>query len=148
MAQDIKFPRLNSIIISGHVTREVELRYTPKGTSTARVGLAFNRVYRNAEGNWIEEPNFLDISVWGKQAELCAERLHKGSPIIVEGYLRTSSYTDRDNQQRKFVEIVSNKIQFLEKTSSGYDEMSSEDGNTKYKADDPDQNVTDDDVPF
>lgn len=148
MAKDIKFPRLNSIVISGHLTREVELRYTPKGTPVAKIGLAFNRVYQGQDGNWVEESNFLDVSVWGKQAELCSERLHKGSPVIFEGYLKTSMYTDKDNQQRKFVEIVANKIHFMEKTGSSYEEGPSGEPAANYDVDTSDQNVTDDDVPF
>ncbi len=148
MAQDIKFPRLNSVIISGHLTRDVELRHTAKGTSVAKIGMAFNRVYKTAEGNWNEEASFLDISAWGKQAELCSERLHKGSPVIVEGYLKTSFYNDRDNQQRKSVEIVANKFHFLEKTESTYDDSSRAEAPVDYDAEKMDKNITDDDVPF
>ena len=148
MAQEIKFPRLNSVLISGHVTRDVELRYTPKGTAVARVGIAFNRVYQNNEGAWVEEASFMDVSVWGKQAELCSERLRKGSPVIFEGYLKTSMYNDKDNQQRKFVEIVANRVHYLEKTASGYDEAPPPSAPTGYDAGSNDQNVTDDDVPF
>ncbi len=148
MAKEIKFPRLNSVMISGHLTRDVELRYTPRGTPVAKLGIAFNRVYQGQDGNWIEEANFMDVSVWGKQAEFSSERLRKGSPIIVEGYLKTSNYTDKDNQQRKFVEIVANKLHYLEKTGSSYDESPSEEAPSNYDANTADQNVTDDDVPF
>jgi|SRR5690554_4182038 len=147
MAQEIKFPRLNSVMISGHLTRDVELRYTPKGTPVARIGIAFNRVYQNAEGNWIEESSFMDVSVWGKQAELSAERLRKGSPVIFEGYLKTSMYTDKENQQRKFVEIVANRVHYLEKTGS-YEDSPPADSPSGYNTSSSNQNVTDDDVPF
>jgi single-strand DNA-binding protein len=148
MAQEIKFPRLNSVIVSGHLTRDVELRYTPKGTPVAKIGIAFNRVYKNAEGTWTEESNFLDVSSWGKQAELCSERLHKGSPVIIEGYIKTSFYNDKENQQRKFVEIVATKFHFLEKSESTYEGSPSSEPAKGYNVEDNDQNVTDDDVPF
>ncbi len=144
MAQDIKFPRLNSVMISGHLTREVELRYTPKGNPIARLGLAFNRVYLGADGNWVEEVNYINVKSFGKYAESCAEKLHKGSPVIVEGYISTYSYTDKDQQQRRLVEITANKIHFLEKQTSGEGFQNS--NNQDFES--SDQTVTDDDVPF
>ena len=141
MAQSIKFPRLNNVILSGHLTREVELRYTPNGKPIARLGIAFNRVYLNSDGNWIEEANFIDAKAFGKQAELCAERLHKGSPVIIEGSINTSSYTDRDNQPRKSVEINVAKFHFLEKANVAGDQAED-------SFDRGGQPVTDDDVPF
>ena len=148
MAQEIRFPKLNSVILSGHLAREVELRYTPKGTPVAKFAIGFNRSYQNAEGNWIEESSFLDVRVWGKQSEICAEKLHKGSPVIVEGYISTSLFTDKENNQRKYVEIVASKVHILEKTASaGYED-------SPYKPDNSpdvgqrDGGVTDDDVPF
>jgi single-strand DNA-binding protein len=141
MAQNIKFPRINNVMISGHLTREVELRYTPNGKPIARIGIAFNRVYLNAEGNWIEDANFIDVKAFGKQAELCAERLHKGSPVIFEGYINTSSFTDRENQPRKTVEINVSKVHFLEKNVD-----TSEQNEDSFERNS--QSVTDDDVPF
>lgn len=148
MAQEIRFPRLNSVMLSGRLTRDVELRYTPKGNPVAKMSIAFNRIYRDSEGNWQEESHFVDVSCFGRQADDCAQKLHKGSPIIVEGYINTYSYTTNDNQQRKVVEIIANKIHFLEKQYSQEDETNrSEKVTDDFEANEQ-SNITDDDVPF
>lgn len=151
MAQEIKFPRLNQVIISGRLTREVELRYTPKGNPVAKMSLAFNRVYRNSEGNWIEESHFLDVQSFGPNAEDCAAKLHKGSPVIVEGSINTYTFTTTDNQQKKVVQIDARRVQNLEKQF--YDENKSQDPPAAKKQDDnfgdqDESQITDDDVPF
>ncbi len=154
MAQDIKFPRLNHIILSGRLTREVELRYTPKGTPVAKMNVAFNTVYRNNEGNWIEESHFLGVQTFGQNAEDCAAKLHKGSPVIVEGSINTYSFTTNENQQVKVVQVDARRVQNLEKQY--YSEHESSESNeppAKNKKDDSfedqsDNQITDDDVPF
>jgi len=144
MAQDIKFPRLNSVIISGHLTRDIELRYTPKGIPVARLSIAFNRVYLGSDGSWVEEANYINVKTFGKTAQNCSERLHKGSPVIVEGYISTYNYTDKDQQQRRNVEITASKIHFIAKTAYS-DDVQANQGDD---FDAPDNVVTDDDVPF
>jgi len=141
MAREIRLPKLNNVIISGHLTRDVELRYTPKGTAVARMSIAFNRRYQGTDGQWVEESHFLDVTAWAKTAELCSQRLTKGSPVIVEGSLTTSNYTDRDGNQRKSVEITAQKVHFIEKSGSmdDYDTPTMDQDDGKF---------TDDDVPF
>jgi single-strand DNA-binding protein len=88
---------------------------------------------------------------WSKRGEQCAESLHKGSPVVVEGYIRTRSYVDSNNQNRKITEIVANKVSFLEKTGFAPDQDSqptSNTSNTSYQPKDSGANITDDDVPF
>jgi len=149
MAQDIRFPRINSVMLSGHLTREVELRYTPKGSPVARMGLAFNTAYKNQEGNWIEEPHFIDVKAFGRQAEACATKLHKGSPIIVEGSFNTFVLTNKDNQQRRFTDIIANRIHFLEKQSYSSEEnpAANSDSDEEFE-NNATSDLTDDDVPF
>ncbi|MCB5230348.1 MAG: single-stranded DNA-binding protein [Candidatus Cloacimonas sp.] len=143
MARDIRLPKLNSVIISGHLTRDVELRYTPKGTAVAKFSVAFNRNYQGSDGNWVEEAHFLDIVAWARTAEISAERLSKGSPVVVEGYLSAQTFTDKEGAQRKRVEIVANKIHYIEKTDytgGDYEAPPIDEGG--------DSKFTDDDVPF
>ncbi|MCK4696134.1 MAG: single-stranded DNA-binding protein, partial [Candidatus Cloacimonetes bacterium] len=82
MAKELRLPRVNSIIISGRLTRDIELRYTPNGTPVVKLSLAFDRSYQK-DGEWQQETSYIDIVVWSKRAEQCAEFLHKGSPILV-----------------------------------------------------------------
>ncbi|HPR16894.1 MAG TPA: single-stranded DNA-binding protein [Candidatus Cloacimonadota bacterium] len=142
---ELRFPKINQIFLSGRLTRDVDLRYLPNGTPVAKLSLAFDRSYQK-DGEWQQETSYIDVTVWSKRGEQCAEELHKGSPVLVEGYLRTRSYVDSNNQNRKVTEVVAAKISFLEKGDAGTDSYSSNQNDL------PDQNtdhgITDDDVPF
>jgi single-strand DNA-binding protein len=146
---DLRLPKINAITISGRLTRDVELRYTPTGTPVARLSLAFDRNYRDASGEWKQESSFIDVVVWEKRAEQCAQTLHKGSPIMIEGYLKTRSYIDKDNNNRKITEIVAQRVHFLEKTVGEVSEHSSSYKKDDYETDEElTSTTTDDDVPF
>ena len=95
----------------------------------------------------MQDTSYIDITVWSKRGEQCAEYLRKGSPVLIEGYIRTRSYVDSNNQNRKVTEIVANKISFLEKTGFTTEKLE-EQPETKKETETPDANVTDDDVPF
>ena len=143
---DLRFPKINTIVLSGRLTRDVDLRYIPNGTPVAKLSLAFDRSYQK-DGEWQQETSYIDIVVWSKRAEQCAEFLHKGSPIIVEGYLKTRTYVDKDNQNRKITEIVANKVNFLER--AGTQPSGLEDTQEKeIVKNDSAKDITDDDVPF
>lgn len=153
----MRFPRLNSIIISGHVARDLELRYTGKGTPFVRFVIGVSRSYLGSDGNWVDEASFIDIVAWSKLAENCAQKLKKGSPAIIEGYLSASIYTDKDNNQRKSTEIVASRVQFLEKTGGQHDYQGPKENaegarlreDYSNQADEHGESkFTDDDVPF
>ncbi|MDD3051065.1 MAG: single-stranded DNA-binding protein [Candidatus Cloacimonetes bacterium] len=146
MAHELRFPRINSIIISGRLTRDVELRYTPKGSPVARIPIAFDNVWKDANGEWQQESHFIDVVAWNKLAETSAERLHKGSPVIVEGNLKTRTYVNKENQNVKIVEISASRISNLEKNDdySGTNDVSE----PKFSNNSLEESVTDDDVPF
>ena len=96
----------------GNLTRDPELRYTASGAAVASFGLAVNRKYK-AGDEWKEEVCFVDITVWAKQAENCAEYLHKGSSVFLEGRLNFQSWETDTGQKRTKLEVVANNIQFL-----------------------------------
>jgi single-strand DNA-binding protein len=102
----------NKVLLMGNLTRDPELRYTASGAAVASFGLAVNRKYK-AGDEWKEEVCFVDITVWAKQAENCAEYLHKGSPVFVEGRLNYQSWESDTGQKRNKLEVVANTIQFL-----------------------------------
>jgi single-strand DNA-binding protein len=145
---ELRFPRINTIILSGRLTRDVELRYTPSGTPVAKLSIAFDRAYKDQAGEWQQETSYIDVTVWSKRAEQCAQELHKGSPILVEGYLKTRMYVDKDNNNRKITEIIAQKVSFLEKAAS----EDSDYGDSYKKGEVHDEEftstTTDDDVPF
>jgi len=113
MAKDLRFPRVNIIIISGRLTRDVDLKYTQSGTPVAGLSIAFDRAYQK-DGEWVQETSYIDVTVWSTRGEQCAQELHKGSPVLIEGYLQTRSYVDKDNNNRKATSIVASRVNFLE----------------------------------
>lgn len=104
---------LNRVILIGNLTRDPELRYTPSGVPVCRLGLAVNRNYTNKNGERVEEVDFLNITTWRQQAENCAQFLQKGSPIAIEGRLRSRSWETEEGQKRYALDVTADRVQFL-----------------------------------
>ena len=110
----------NKVMIMGNITRDIELRATPKGTSVADIGLACNRVRMGEDGQKIEEVTFVDVTLWGRQAELASQYLGKGKPVFIEGRLQTDSWTDKESgKQRSKLKVVGENMQFIGAPSGG-----------------------------
>jgi single-strand DNA-binding protein len=107
----------NKVILIGNLTRDPELRYTPQGTSVCNFGLAVNRKYKQGE-EMKEEVTFINIVVFGKQADTCGQYLNKGSSILVEGRLQERRWETEDGQKRSKHEIVAQNIRFMSKKQS------------------------------
>lgn len=104
----------NKVILVGNLTRDPELRYTPKGSANARLGLAVNRKYKDANGQLQEEVSFIDIDAWGQQAETIAQYMRKGGAMLIEGRLRQESWEDKQTgQKRTALRVVLENFQFL-----------------------------------
>ncbi len=105
----------NKVILIGNLTRDPELRYTPKGTAIAKIGLAINRSWRDANGELKEEVTFVDVDAFGKQAETLGNYMKKGRPIMVEGRLKLDTWEDKQtNQKRSKLGVVMEAFQFLD----------------------------------
>jgi single-strand DNA-binding protein len=105
----------NKVILIGNLTRDPELRYTPKGTAIAKLGLAMNRTWRDEAGQTKEEVTFVDVAAFGKQAETLGHYMKKGRPIMVEGRLKLDTWDDKQtNQKRSRLEVVLESFQFLD----------------------------------
>lgn len=105
---------LNQVLLLGNLTRDPELRYTPKGMAVADLGLAVNRAWSDDQGQRQEETTFVDVTVWGRQAELAREYLVKGRGVLVEGRLQVDSWEDRQSGQRRHkLKVVAENLQFL-----------------------------------
>lgn len=104
----------NKVILVGNLTRDPELRYTPKGTAIAKLGLAVNRVWTNEAGEKKEEVTFVDVDVFGRTAENVGQYMRKGRPILVEGRLRLEQWDDKQTgQKRSRLGVVAETVQFL-----------------------------------
>lgn len=113
----------NKVIVMGNLTRDPELKYIPSGSAVGNLSLAMNRKYKGNDGEMKEDVCFVNIVVWGKQAESCNEYLSKGSPLFVEGRLQSRSYETKEGQKRNVLEIVAERVQFLGgKKKAGGDE--------------------------
>lgn len=107
-------PSLNKVFLAGNLTRNPELRYTPGGTAVAQFGMAVNRRFRNRDGQMQEEATFVDIEVWGRQAETASEYLSKGSPVLVEGRLKLDTWESKQTGERRSkLRVVGERVQFL-----------------------------------
>jgi single-strand DNA-binding protein len=96
----------NKVILMGNLTRDPELRYTPKGTALAKIGLAVNRLWRTETGETKEEATFVDVEAWGTQAENISKYMKKGSPLLIEGRLRLDQWDDKQTGQKRSKLVV------------------------------------------
>jgi single-strand DNA-binding protein len=110
---------LNKVMLIGNLTRDPELRYLQSGTAVCDFGLAVNRSYRTGGGEQKEEVLFIDVTAFGKQAEIVSEYLQKGRPVFVEGRLRLDQWTGNDGQRRSKINVVLENFQFLDSRGGG-----------------------------
>ena len=104
----------NKVILLGNLTRDPEVRYTPKGTAVAELGMAVNRVYTAENGEKREETTFVDVTLWGRTAEIAGEYLKKGRPVFIEGRLQLDSWEDKTSgQKRSKLKVVGEGLQLL-----------------------------------
>ena len=104
----------NKVILMGNLTRDPELRYTPKGTAIAKIGLAVNRVWTTETGEKKEEVTFVDVDIFGRTAENVGQYMRKGRPIMIEGRLKLDQWDDKQTGQKKSkLGVVAETVQFL-----------------------------------
>jgi single-strand DNA-binding protein len=104
----------NKVILLGNLTRDPEVRYTPKGTAVTDLGLAVNRTYTADNGEKREEVTFVDVTFWGRTAEVAGEYLKKGRPVFVEGRLQLDSWDDKTSgQKRSKLKVIGENMQML-----------------------------------
>jgi single-strand DNA-binding protein len=108
----------NRVILVGNLTRDVELRYIPSGMAVTDIGLAVNDRRKNASGEWVEETTFVDVTLWGRQAEVASEYLTKGAPVLIEGRLKLDSW-EKDGQKFSKLRVTGEKMQMLGSRGGG-----------------------------
>lgn len=108
----------NRVILVGNLTRDPELRYTPSGTAVTDIGLAVNDRRKNAQGEWVEETTFVDVTLWGRTAEIASEYLGKGAPALIEGRLKLDTW-ESDGQKRSKLKVIGEKLQLLSARGGG-----------------------------
>jgi len=110
----------NKVILCGNLTRDPELKYTPKGTAIARLGLAMNRKWKTESGESKEEVTFVDVDAFGKQAETLAQYLKKGRAVLIEGRLKLDQWEDKNtNEKRSKLGVVLESFSFVDSGKGG-----------------------------
>lgn len=102
----------NRVILVGNLTRDPELRYIPSGTAVTEVGLAVNDRRKGANGEWIDETTFVDVTLWGRTAEVASEYLNKGSSVLIEGRLKLDTW-EKDGKKNSKLRVIGERMQML-----------------------------------
>ncbi len=109
----------NKVILAGNLTRDPELRYTPKGTAIAQITLAVNRKWKSETGEMREEVSFIDVDAFGRQAEVIGQYLKKGRPFLVEGRLKQDTWEDKNTKQKQSkIKVVLEGFSFIDSNRS------------------------------
>ncbi|MGB4728888.1 MAG: single-stranded DNA-binding protein [Thermogutta sp.] len=143
----------NRVILVGNLTRDPNVRYTPSGTAVCEIGLAVNERRKNQRGEWVDEVVYVDVTLWGRTAEVAGEYLTKGSPLLIEGRLRMDTW-EKDGEKRSKLRVVAERMQMLG-TRGAQNDSGARPGGTKPPVPGPVEGVLDetgfppeDDVPF
>jgi single-strand DNA-binding protein len=112
---------INRVVLVGNLTKDPELRHTPGGTPVCSLRIAVNSRRRDESGQWVDKPNYFSVSVFGNQAESCAQYLSKGRPVGIDGRLDWREWQTQEGAKREAVEIVAESVQFLGGREGGGD---------------------------
>lgn len=111
---DLKIPDVNQVLIAGRITRDPEVRVTQSQQTMAFFSVAVNRRYQDkATGEWKDLVTFVPVTVWGPAADRVKDKMRKGTPVLVEGRLTASEYTDKAGQKRKEMKVTASRVQTL-----------------------------------
>mgnify|MGYP000342025356 CR=1 FL=1 len=137
----------NRVVLIGNLTREPELRYTPNNTAVTDLGLAVNRNYQDGSGEWQEETTFVDVTVWGRQAENASQYLDKGNRLFLEGRLTFDQWENDAGENRSKLSVTAERLSFIDSVGDG--EAPDAQGDSPDEIlDDVDVDETEDDIPF
>jgi single-strand DNA-binding protein len=143
---------INRVVLVGNLTKDPELRHTPGGTPVCSLRIAVNSRRRDETGNWVDKPNYFDVSIFGNQAESSAQYLSKGRPVGIDGRLDWREWDAQDGTKRQAVQIIAESVQFLGSREGGGGDFGGGGnqfvpaGASESAADFP--STADDDIPF
>jgi single-strand DNA-binding protein len=112
---ELRLANVNKVIISGRLTRDAEVRYTPAGSPVSTLPVAVNRRYKSQEGEWRSEATYVNVVAWDKLAERAGQMAKKGAALLVEGRLQSRSYEASDGGRRSVLEVRAERLQFLDR---------------------------------
>ena len=112
---ELKLPEINRVTLSGRLTRDPDKRYASDGTEVTRFRLAFHRRFRSSDGKWSEHTGYVEVVCYQRLAEVCAQYLRNGSPVLVEGRLQMREWATERGEKRQSLELRAESVHFLEK---------------------------------
>lgn len=115
---ELKLPEVNRVLLSGRLTRDPDKRYASDGTPVTNFSLAFHRRYANREGRMAEHTGYVAVVTYQRLAEVCAQYLHTGSPVLIEGRLQMREWTSSRGEKRQALELRAESVHFLEKAGA------------------------------
>ncbi len=124
---ELRLPELNRVLLSGRLTRDPDRRYAADGTPVTTLALAFHRRYRGKDGKLAEQTGYATVVTYQRLAEVCAQYLHKGSAVLVEGRLQMREWTATRGEKRTRLEIRGESVHFLERAGSAEAELQTPD---------------------
>jgi single-strand DNA-binding protein len=140
---------INRVVLVGNLTKDPELKSTSGGTSVCKLRLAVNTRRKDETGQWVDKPNYFDVTVWGNQAESCAQYLSKGRPVGVDGRLEWREWEATDGSgKRQAVEVVAESVQFLGSRGDSSGEPQFVPAGAAAESADFPSSAADDDIPF
>jgi single-strand DNA-binding protein len=138
---------INRVIVVGNLTRDPELRHTPSAMAVCSLRIAVNTTRKDETGQWVDKPNYFDVTVWDKQGENCAQYLAKGRPVAIDGRLEWREW-EQDGNKRQAVEIVADNVQFLGGRQDGEGSPAYVPAGAASSGEDFPSSAADDDIPF
>ncbi|MBD3369304.1 single-stranded DNA-binding protein [Candidatus Fermentibacteria bacterium] len=146
---NLRMPALNKVMITGNLVDDPRTNILQNGVNVANFRIASSRSYRGRDNEWHQKTCFVDVVAWRRTAELISSRLHKGSPVLVEGELQTSSWQAQDGTRRSRVEILARRVQFLERADQDTVSEPAQSQQESYTKSDVDSEEEDfEDIPF
>ena len=118
---ELRLPEINRVTLGGRLTRDPEKRYAQDGTTVCNFTLAFHRRYRTRQGSWEEHTGYVVVMSYQRLAEVCAQYLRTGSPVLVEGRLQMREWATARGEKRTSLEVRAESVHFLEKVAAGAD---------------------------
>jgi single-strand DNA-binding protein len=145
---EVRLANINKVLVSGRLTRDAEVRYTPAGSPVSTLPVAVNRNYKSPDGEWRSEATYVNVVAWDKLAERAGELAKKGSAVMVEGRLQSRSYEAPDGGRRSVLEIRAERIQFLDRQAKEPGEGQTADEPEQVEAKDMEDAEGENDLPF
>lgn len=145
---DLRLANINKVLISGRLTRDAEVRYTPAGSPVCTLPVAANRRYKGQDGEWKNDTTYLNVVVWDKLAERAGQMAKKGVAVFVEGRLQSRSFETAEGARRSVIEIRAERVQFLDRQARDSEDPRSIDDAEHAEGKDLEDAGGEDELPF